>query len=66
MAKNVRFSKKEGQSAKFVIVSQKSRNNDGQKSQKIQNVGSNYQKNTQKYPTMESFKLHQIIIFESK
>ena len=57
MAKNLRFSKKEGQkSAKFVIVSQKSPNNDGQKSQKIQNVGSNYQKNTQKHPTMEYFK----------
>ena len=57
VAKNVRFSKKECQkSAKFVIVSQKSPNNDGQKSPKIQNVGSNYQKNTQKYPTMESFK----------
>ena len=57
MAKNLRFSKKEGQKcAKFVIMSKKTPKNDGQKYQKIQNIGSNYQKHTQKYPTMESFK----------
>ena len=56
MAKNLRFSKKyskpsytEGQkSAQFVILSKKSPYDDGQKSLKIQNSGSNWDKKSQK------------------
>ena len=56
MAKNLRFSKKyskltytEGQkSAKLVILSQNSPYNDGKKTRKIQNSGSNWGKNLRK------------------